>query len=334
MNDAPPRVTAAALIAAVEAKEDIAYPPRMNAQERANVARAMQYFMARDDLSINEAGALLRLGSRKMPHLCAKEIGLKSSESAIRRIQIAIIRNLSPEAVERGREKRWGSESCTLAQRRAERDVLDRRIHDMRLNGTTRAAICAALGITNARLKAACARMGAVADQTPKSGRVVPVSEKAKALQARQERQARQAEELRELAQRMPVRFAARQMGLTDREGDRLAYKFGIRSPVVCLPPRRATSQVIQHTPQSRSVVAVEVSAKPMGRNPRMTPAQQANADRMRQHTGWLLSGPAVRYPAPSREEAERLIAEAIAAGKVTKCPPMCAAPINNGRGF
>jgi len=72
-------------------------------------------------------------------------------------------------------------------------------------------------------------------------------------------------------------------------------------------------------------------------RNPFLTPAQQENVDKRRSETARLFSPHAKRCAKAGRvtdDEAARLVAEAIAAGRVTQCPPMAVAAVNNGTGF
>lgn len=340
MTDAPPRVTAAALIAAVEAGQKPDLPRRMTPAERANMARAMQYFMLRDDLVVNEAGLLLGLRSGGMSHKCAAEIGLKSSATAIRRVKAAILAHISPEAAERGRMKRWGAEREGRSQKLAERDALDQRIHDMRLAGMRRARIKEELGISEGRLKDACDRMGPVHFNRPPSKWSQREREQNERAEARRRKRMELAAQLRELAKIMPVRHAAERIGITIRIGENIARQFGIRSAVQALPPRKAPGCFPKSQVQPRKFATsrqrepwVEDPSRIAPPNPRLTKAQQENVARMRRHGGWLMSGGMMVQP-PSREEADRLIAEAIAAGRVTKCPTMFAAPVNNGEGL
>ena len=340
MSGVPPRITAAAIIAAVEAGQKPEFPRRMTPDERANVARAMQYFMARDDLVVNEAGALMGFRSREMSHNCAREIGLKSTPTAIRRVQTQILSCISPEAAERGRLKRWGPDNAQWAQRLAEREALDQRIHQMRLAGFKRGRIKEELGVSEGRVKDACDRMGPVHFERPESKWSKLEREQNERADAKRRRRMELADQLRELAKIMPVTHAAEEMGVTVRIAENIARQFNIRSSVRVLPPRRAPSAFPKSQAQPRNFAPerqrerwVDDPSRIAPPNPKLTKAQQENVARMRRHGGWLMSGGMMVAP-PSREEADRLVAEAIAAGKVTKCPPMCAAPIQNGTGF
>lgn len=341
MTDAPLRVTTAAVIAAVEAKQPLNLPRRMTPAERAEIARAMQHYMQRDDLVVNEAGALLGLSNREMAHKCAKEIGLKSTQSAIKRVQSAILLHISPEAAERGRLKRWGDQNTELQAKRAERDALDRKVHELRLFGVTRAEIMQRLNITKARLKDACDRMGPVQVQgLPSKWAQIERAQSERAHAKRLEAE-RMAEELRRLAETMPVAYASRRLGISVRRGEWLAKKHGIKSAVRALPPPRKESP-LPHKPKKprtlpparERIVFPNDPSKAAPPNPLLTKAQQENVERMKRHTRWLIANTALNLPPPSREEADRLVAEAIAAGKVTRCPTMFAATVNNGSGL
>jgi transposase len=67
--------------------------------------------------------------------------------------------------------------------------------------------------------------------------------------------------------------------------------------------------------------------------NPYRTAAQQAQIASMKAATYGLTRGRDTRV-VPPPTNADQLIREAIAAGRVTRCPPRFAAPVNNGRGL
>jgi hypothetical protein len=125
------------------------------------------------------------------------------------------------------------------------------------------------------------------------------------------------AERLRVLVQSMNIPQAAFRLGITARQANKIAAEFSVK--VTYIRP-----------------AAVKMPRPAAAPNKRLSPAQQANVALNKQRNSYLMSVPgfAFRGGAPSADEAARLVAEAIAEGKVTKCPTMFAAPVNNGRGL
>jgi hypothetical protein len=126
---------------------------------------------------------------------------------------------------------------------------------------------------------------------------------------------------------------AAKLLGWSHDLAKRVSARFGIKAHPAVIHAARVRAAVLGNANRPpRQPYASHHHPNYAARNPRLTPAQQAQVDLMRK--AWDGSNYRPRLPPIPEHEAERLIAEAIAAGRVTKCPPAAAAPINNGEGF
>ena len=127
---------------------------------------------------------------------------------------------------------------------------------------------------------------------------------------------------------RCTVADAGRGLGWGRGKAKDIARRYGIKAPASVVMAARDISN------KARSAAAAEkqrTTSKRAPPNPRQSPAHQAQTARFRAST-WMQGGGAkVRIPPPAN--AEELIRQALAEGRVTKCPTMCAAPVNNGRG-
>jgi hypothetical protein len=119
------------------------------------------------------------------------------------------------------------------------------------------------------------------------------------------------------------VAEAGRRLGLSRDKAKEVAKRFSVRGVRIAAPMPQPKAQAPRATFPPDFIPV---------RNPNLSPAQQALVDASK--AAMWRSSAVARKHVPPPANADALIAEAIAAGRVTKCPPMCAAPINNNRGF
>lgn len=134
---------------------------------------------------------------------------------------------------------------------------------------------------------------------------------------AQRDQQARDLDAL--LQQGLSVPHAAQKIGITAKRANKLCARYGLKF---------ATNHA-----HGRGGSMVPKATRGPGK---LTPAQREATDRFRQ-VSWTIACNKLRVmPPPSREEADRLVAEAIAAGRITICPPAASPekPMNAGQGW
>jgi hypothetical protein len=115
---------------------------------------------------------------------------------------------------------------------------------------------------------------------------------------------------------------AARRLGLGVNQAYGLARDFGIAAaPGAVIAAHKTGGKA--GAEKQRSTTA------PAPPNPHRTPAQQAQIAQMSVR---MWAGRSAQF-VPPPANADQLVAEALAQGRVTKCPPRYALPINNGDG-
>ena len=287
-------------------------------------ADALREVMQREDCTINEAARRLGLNERHA-HKLTKRWGIKPNPEASARARAAIIAKLSPEQQQRGlarsKEVLRGYRDRVAAEAEQRRERIKAAALDR--PHLTQSQLAKAIGETLSAVQKALA---------------VPRSQ-ANYIGAFHIEQAKRARERR--AHIAAVMRADLDAGLTKREAiEKHGFSRNLAHEVCTAygltPKKSAVKAALQRAgvkgAQKRQLApkppkAADVRAEPAGPNPRLSAAQQAQVDRMRNRFWVRTRADLMALPPPTRDEADALVQQFLArGGKVTVSEP--AAPV------
>ncbi len=116
---------------------------------------------------------------------------------------------------------------------------------------------------------------------------------------------------------------AGRRLGYPPHRAHMLSKAYGLKASARAMRAAQVAGGIAGANKQRETT--------PAPPNPYRTPAQQAHIASMRD--GAWAPRKALKY-APQPANADQLVAEALAQGRVTKCPTVCVLPVNNGDGL
>jgi hypothetical protein len=300
--------------------------PALRGEKRDEVGRQMAALIAAEGLTIAQAGA--RFGLHKnVAFRIAKACGVKSDPDALRAVKIAALGSEWHVARSEGVARAQAAAQQHRDNLAAERRERVERIRNMALT-MTRADISAATGLSENAVKKLLKGVALPSRSGRHGSRMA--ARIAEAAEARMER----AEALRAYVatHAVTVSQAGLALGMSIRQAQRLAGRYQIKATkqaVVARARAVAVKRVVRTVVRRLDDSIRAAEAKP---NPRLSAAQQANVQRGKAAMRAILASKTNCLPPPPN--ADELIREAIAAGKVTRCPPRCAAPVNNGTGL
>ncbi len=313
--------------------------PRLTQAERIAAAMAMRDLMAAQDLTITEAGVAIGLTKRNAGKI-GELLGLRSSPAAIQRAHAKALGTISPEAAKAGREK--AAAALAEHRQRMKDEAAARLDRIVALSATmTNAQVAQAMGCSVGAVERALLARGIRKAPGPRGA-----AWRAE-VEARRAQRAEIAEGIRSYVNRhhCTVSEAVRVLQLGEKRGRRIAEEFRVRAPAGAVAQRLAESgrlgRAAKKANQAKRATCINARAAKRAEdaayrqappNPRLTPAQQANVVRGRLAMSAMMARASEHVPPPPN--ADELIREAIAAGKVTRCPPRFAAAVNNGRGL
>lgn len=295
-------LTPDALRATIAAGQVPVLPKVMSPAESQAAAIVMRELMDERAITAVQAGMLLGYRSKSAACSLAKRYDIKTSDAVLAAVRA---RNaIAGRAVQQ-------------AKHQALRIDLDAKVQALREQGKTHAEMKAELGINRTTLERSCTRLGAVNNRSVankaawakrKAARTDPTFEerrRAKVEENRQRRVAmvRQIAEL--LGEGLNMQQVARQMGVNRKTVEGACAKYQLRA-AAAPKPKPAPE------PEPRA---------PLYNNPFLTPAQRANVDVQRGVLGRRFNSKK-NLPPPTREEADRAVAEFLARRSVTVCPP------------
>lgn len=287
-------LTVESLRATVAAGEVPVLPRALRGAEQQAMVEAMRSLLA-EHHTVADAARMLGFRSHKTGQEFARTHSLKPTEESARRQAAAFA-----AAGNKARSDRIA----------AERAGYDDKIRAMRADGHTYKEIAAALGLLHAQVNRAIGRLAyrgiampkVVKPKPPRSPNAERRRVKDAAANARRTAMARQIAEC--VSAGLTVFQIAERMRLDVARVSRICARHGWRpngqaaaKPTVTAPP--------PHPPRSAN-------------NPFLTPAQQANVDTQRART--FKQAMRVKLPPPTREEADRAIAEFLARRPITVC--------------
>lgn len=209
------------------------------------------------------------------------------------------------------------------AQLSAVREARDERVLALR-DTTTRADMATQLGCSLSQVNDSLARLNRIHGKRPS---YVPGGG------ARQAARADVAARLREFVARhdCTVAEAARGIGVGVSRATDIAKACGIKASAAALSRAYGATTPRRLKRQAKARRA-EAKGTPSAPNPKLSPAQQTVVAEQKA-ASWARYRPAHTY-VPPPANADELIRQAIAEGRVTKCPARCVAPVNNGMGL
>ncbi len=299
--------------------------PRLTPDERMAAAMAMRDIMQEQDVTVMEAGAMLGIKARTACKI-AELLSLKASPAAQRKARMKGLAQISPEQARIGRERAMaGAAAYRQRAKEAAQVRLDR---IAQLSETmSHAQVAEAMGCSVQAVERVLRGRGIKKKPGPRSA-----AWRAE-VEARRLKRAEIAETIRNYVNRhcCTVAEAVRVLEIGEKRGRSIAEEFRVKAPAGAVAARAAEAGRIGRAAKRAKYVEDNANRKAPP-NPRLTPAQQANVVRGRLAMSAMMARATEYVPPPPN--ADELIREAIAAGKVTRCPPRFAAPVNNGRGL
>jgi hypothetical protein len=307
--------------------------------ERHQKAEAMRAAMLERDLTVAEAAREVGISERR-GHKIAVAYGLRASPQAVARRKAAFSAESARLGLQRSLEARreYFARTSAAARARDHEIIAYRQTHP----DASQAAVVAALGVSAAsvaRVLHGWRKPQPVrATTTPKA----PPAPKVNKTHQRQIERAEIAEQMRALVERgLPIRTAGRQLGLSKTKADTIARAAAIKHDPMALKnwraARAAERNAVQAAERRKAKPAKPPAAAPLAPpNPKRTRAQQRQANLIKSREWRRRDTRLQALPAPSRDEADALVAQFLARRSVTVCPPAAEVqePHNSGVGW
>jgi hypothetical protein len=210
----------------------------------------------------------------------------------------------------------------------AKREAQDTAVQKLRLAGQSNQEICDALSLSHGQIADSVSRLGKIDRypnapksrfrRTPEELVQIRASGAEKTAAINTARHLARVAQFREAMLTMAPKVAARHVGITGETGKKWRRVYRIATVVQPV-------YVVQRQQQQQQRLAKSATYR--------SPLQQAFIDAEKANN-WRIIGQFRRNPVPAPPNAEAMIAQAIAQGRVIKCPTGFAAPINNGSGL
>lgn len=327
-------------------------PLQLHRDDRAAVAEVMREIMDRDTLTMGQAGARLGLRSTKTAQRLACDFGIRTKIAAFHAAYYGASEQRAESVAEANRTRMFRAGEVQREQWErihAERAPLYAAIQADRQSGMSRADICSKHGLTIHQLERITKKLGPVQVQ-----RAVDLSKcnatraekQAKAWEAEREDLAPKVQTL--IAQGLSIKGIASVLHVRHGKIDRLLKAMGWKTNATSMQAqaREARKREVAWEKRQPRVLPRATERKPERLVPydasktavpnRGTQAERDNIAEMKRRM-WAAGRVHVRrMPGVTDEaEAQRLIAEALAAGRVTKCETRGGGvPTHSGWGF